>query len=95
MMADIYNIEVRKPKYLEEATSMGAAVIAGIGAGVFEGFDVVDRFVEIEAVHTPVEENRRRYLSLMPIFDECYHSLAGVYDQLAEILTSPGHLRTM
>ena len=37
------------------------------------------------AVHTPVEENRRKYLPLMPIFDECYHSLAGVYDRLGEI----------
>ncbi|NQT87116.1 xylulokinase, partial [bacterium] len=55
------------------------------GAGVFEGFDVVDRFVEIEAVHTPIEANRQKYLPLMPIFDACYHSLSGVYDRLAEI----------
>jgi len=85
MMADIYNIEVRKPKYLEEATSMGAAVIAGIGAGVFEGFDVIDRFVEIEAVHNPIEENRQKYLPMMAVFDECYHALGGIYDRLAEI----------
>lgn len=35
MMADIYQAEIRVPNYLEEATSMGAAILAGIGAGVF------------------------------------------------------------
>ena len=32
MMADIYQAEIRVPNYLEEATSMGAAILAGIGA---------------------------------------------------------------
>ena len=87
MMADVYNLEIRKPKYLEEATSMGAAVIAGIGAGLFEDFDVIDRFVKIEEVHTPIEVNRQAYLQMMPIFDECYHALCGVYDRLSELST--------
>ena len=48
MMADIYQAEIRVPNYLEEATSMGAAILAGIGAGVFKDFSVIDRFVRIE-----------------------------------------------
>jgi glycerol kinase len=34
-MADAYNAEIRIPNYLEEATSMGAAILGGIGAGIF------------------------------------------------------------
>ncbi len=85
MMADVYNLEIRTPHYLEEATSMGAAVIGGVGAGLFEDFDVIDRFVKIDHVHTPIEANRQKYLPLMPIFDECYHALCGVYDRLSGI----------
>ena len=84
MMADIYNVEIRKPNYLEEATSMGAAIIAGIGGGLFDGFDVIDRFLEIEAVHRPDAANREVYRQMMPIFDQCYHALCDTYDRLAE-----------
>ncbi len=85
MMADIYGVKVLKPNYLEEATSMGAAVIGGVGVGVFEGFEVIDRFIKIESVHEPIEANRQRYLKMMPIFDECYDALVGVYDKLAAL----------
>ena len=85
MMADIYNLEVRRPNYLEEATSMGAAVIAGIGAGVFKDFDVVERFITIEDVHVPDPAAREKYLQMMPIFEACYHSLCDVYQRLATI----------
>lgn len=85
MMADVYDLEVRKPNYLEEATSMGAAILAGIGAGVFDGFDAIDRFITIEAVHTPDPVARQRYLELMPIFERCYHGLHETYELLAQV----------
>lgn len=56
MMADIYQAEIRVPNYLEEATSMGAAILAGIGAGVFKDFSVIDRFVRIEQTVQPIPE---------------------------------------
>ena len=40
IMADVYQAEILKPNYLEEATSMGAAIIGGVGCGVFKDFDV-------------------------------------------------------
>ncbi len=85
MMADVYNVEVHKPHYLEEATSMGAAVIAGIGAGLFENFSVTDRFVQIEAVHRPDPAARAAYLEMMPIFEQCYHGLCDTYERLADL----------
>ena len=90
MMADIYNVEVHKPNYLEEATSMRAAVIAGVGAGVFADFDVIERFIEIEAVHTPCPTRRRAYTHMMPIFEGCYHALRETYDRLADLKTRGG-----
>ena len=88
-----YRLQLRQVIVLDRADRRAAGarrpdaddVVGPCGTGIFDGFDAVNRFVEIEAVHTPIEENRRRYLPLMPIFDECYHSLAGVYDRLGEI----------
>ena len=83
MMADIYNATIQKPNVLEEATSMGAAILAGIGAGLFDGFDVIDRFLRIENEHTPNEENRSEYQKMMPLFDACYDALVDVYEKMA------------
>lgn len=40
---------------------MGAAILAGIGAGVFPDFSVIDRFVRIEQTVQPIPENVKKY----------------------------------
>ena len=85
MMADIYQTEIKIPDYLEEATSMGAAVLAGIGSGLFKDFNVIERFINIENVIYPNIENVRKYEKLMPLFDESYHALCSVYKGIALI----------
>ena len=84
MMADIYQAEIRVPNYLEEATSMGAAILAGIGAGVFKDFSVIDRFVRIEQTMQPIPENRAKYEAWMPVFDKAYHALYDMYTEIAK-----------
>ena len=44
ILADVLNVEFRMPDCVEEATAIGAAVIAGVGVGVFDGFEEVKRF---------------------------------------------------
>ena len=83
IMADIYGIRVLKPNYLEEATSMGAAVTGGVGAGVFKDFSVISRFIEITDAQEPSESGKKTYEAIKPIFEECYNSLVKVYDRMA------------
>ena len=84
IMADIYDVEILKPNRLEEATAMGAAVTGGVGAGVFRDFDVIDRFIDIESVSKPIPENVETYNKMKPLFEDCYTSLVGVFDKLAD-----------
>lgn len=83
IMADVYNVNILKPDYLEEATSMGAAVTGGVGVGLFKDFDVINNFINIDDVQKPIESNNAKYGQLAPIFDECYYSLVNVYEKLA------------
>jgi len=85
MMADVYQTEIRIPNYLEEATSMGAAILAGIGSGLFKDFQVIDRFIRIQKTVTPIKENAQKYQELMSVFDNTYYALKGVYEELAEL----------
>ena len=84
MMADIYGCRIEKLNVLEEATSMGAAVIGGVAVGMFPGFDVIERFIRVDDVVYPNPANQAVYRRLMPIFEKCYHALVDVYEDLAE-----------
>ncbi len=53
IFADIYNVDILIPNFIEEATSIGAAVTAGVGLGIFEGFDKINDFIEISDVIRP------------------------------------------
>lgn len=85
MMADIYNVEIMVPNYLEEATSMGAAVLAGVGCGIFADFSVTERFIKVTTTIKPIPENVAKYKKIMPIFDKSYYSLCDIYTEIANL----------
>jgi xylulokinase len=82
MLADIFGLPIQIPSYLEEATSMGAAIIGGVGVGSFSDFTVARRFVILKERVMPQPENVAAYNALKPVFDECYNRLEPVFDRL-------------
>lgn len=82
IMADIYQIPVQVPVYLEEANSMGAAVIGGVGSGIYKDFDAIDRFLDISSVVMPRVENSQVYASVKELFNSCYDNLVPVYAKM-------------
>jgi xylulokinase len=83
IMADIYNLKIKIPDYLEEATSMGAAVIGGVGIGVYKDFNSINKFINFNNYRKPIDKNKREYDKLKPIFNESYSSLVKIYDKLS------------
>ncbi len=83
-LADIYGVDANRLNWLDEATSMGAAVAAGVGVGVMEDFTAIDRFIRVDETVKPNFENNRKYGELKRIFDESYFSLLDVYKHLAQ-----------
>ena len=82
ILADIFGIFVSVPNYLEEATSMGAAITAGVGIGAFENFDAVDKFIKITKENKPNLLNNKKYAEFKKIFDELYYSLINVFEKI-------------
>jgi len=82
IFADVYNVRIEKPDYTDEATSMGAAVTGGVGVGLFESFDILDKFFGIEDVTLPINENHEIYAKKLPLFDELYERLAPMFDRI-------------
>ncbi|HVP18189.1 MAG TPA: xylulokinase [Spirochaetia bacterium] len=79
IMADVYQAEILRPNYLEEATSMGAAIIGGVGCGIFAGFDVADRFIEIVDRVTPDPSREAVYAEAKKLLNESYDALAPLF----------------
>ena len=85
MMADIYECKVQSLNFLEEATSMGAAVIGGVAVGEFKSFDVIGRFIRVEHTARPNAAARKQYRKLRPLLEKSYRSLVDVYEDLAKL----------
>ena len=82
IMADIYGTRILVPRVLEEAGYMGAAVIAGVGTGIYKDFHAIDRFLEIVQVQEPDPGTARLYGPVKERFEACYHALEPVFPLL-------------
>ena len=83
MMADVYDARIAVPALLEEATSMGAAVTGGVGVGLFDGFDAIDRFIQVEKTHEPDPAAVAAYAPVKELFEACYQAMLPVYEKMA------------
>lgn len=77
IQADIFGADIVTPK-VDEGPAYGSALLAGVGAGVFESVeDACDRAVEIVDRVKPIEENTR-------VYDEYYHIYRSLYKALKD-----------
>lgn len=75
ILADIWHKPLKMPTMLEYATSAGAAICAGIGAGVFKGLDAAAGFNPIRETLSPNPGNTAVYAQALPRFTRAYEAL--------------------
>lgn len=83
ILADVYQLRILKPDYMDEATSIGAAITAGVGVGVFQDFDVIQQFLSIEEQVEPMREHSVIYKDIKVLFDEAYEALTPLFQKLS------------
>jgi xylulokinase len=82
IMADIFGRSVLRLRKLEEATSMGAAVVGGVGVGLFPDFRVAAQMNPVADQMAP--EASPVYDTLYEAFNLAYDRLVPVFDLLAQ-----------
>lgn len=75
ILADIWQKPLRVPRLLQYATSAGAAVCAGIGAGVMKNLDDTASFNPAVETIEPRPENAPAYAEALERFVRIYHAL--------------------
>lgn len=85
ILADVYGRPALRPKLLEEATSLGAAIAGGVGVGLYRDFSMVHQCIEIAKRYEPEPDTVALYNKLYPSFLKAYDALVPVFDELFEI----------
>ncbi len=85
ILADVYGRPVLRPRLLEEATSLGAAIAGGVGVGLWRDFGIARECIETVDRQSPDPAAQSVYDQIYPIFDEAYRALVPVFDQLSKI----------
>ena len=83
IMADIYGMPVQRLAILEEATSMGAALVGGVGVGLYPGFDMIHQMNAVASTVMPDPAAQATYERMLPVFNRLYAALEPVYDDIA------------
>lgn len=85
ILADIWNKPVKIPQYLSEATSLGAAVCAGVGIGLYSDFKVICKMNQIKETIQPDQKFSETYRLLYDAFNRSYEALQPIYQQLQKV----------
>ena len=78
LLSDVWQRELRLVAMPEYATSAGAALCAGIGAGVYKGFGDAAGLNPVRETVKPRAENRETYQRALERFTALYHALKPV-----------------
>jgi xylulokinase len=85
LLADIWGKKLLVPRYLEEATSMGAAVAGGVAIGAYKDYGAARQYNKIVAEVVPNPGCAGVYQDIYNTFKQAYEQLTPVYERLARI----------
>ena len=83
--ADVLNREVVTMRNTQDAACLGAAIIAGYGAGIYDSIaDTALKFAEVDKVYSPNPENRAVYDRLIKKYQLLIDATHGYTEELSK-----------
>lgn len=85
MLADLYECTVKTVRQ-EEGPALGAAILAGVGCGIYESVEkACDRLLNINSSAEPEEEISRIYDKYHKLYQKLYRRMREEFKELAEL----------
>ncbi len=85
IFADVYQCDIVKTNVDQDAASLGAAALAAVGLGIWEGFDNLDRVHQVQDISKPLGQNVKEYEKYIAAFEYVAQKYADIGDMLASI----------
>jgi len=83
IFADILEKPVERLNFIDEATSIGAAIAGGVGVGIFGSLREGAGFVKVEESTAPNSDHYPVYRRCYDLFRRSYEQLAGIFEELS------------
>ena len=94
VFADVWDVPVVARSLVDEANSLGAAVVGGVGVGLFDDFDVARNLSSLRGRHEPNPTRHRELEVAYETFIDVYERLEPVFDRTAARLAARSESRT-
>jgi xylulokinase len=85
LVSDALGVNVHTHNHIRDCKNFGAAILGGVGIGMYEDLNITDKILKITSETTPVTENTEYYDKLLPIYDLAYKSNIEVNKQLSKM----------
>ncbi|MBN1487358.1 MAG: hypothetical protein JW981_06910, partial [Anaerolineae bacterium] len=81
--ADVNGLPFARVSNPQQATAVGAAIMGGVGVGIWDSYQTAAELVDIAKRFTPNAEATQMYDELYPIYKGAYPILKGTFDKIA------------
>ncbi len=85
ILASAWNCPILVPQHVEDATSLGAAMCAGVATGAVGTLADVTRFNSVRSRIDPDPQVAERYARVYPLFEKAYARLEELFEALDEL----------
>ncbi len=85
ILASLFQMPVHRLEFLDEATSLGAALAGGVGIGLFPDFLLAEELNPVRETAQPNPSLAGRYDRLFAVFQQAYTALIPVFGELATL----------
>ncbi len=82
IISDMLDATLEMPQNMQHIGAIGAMAIAGVGAGLFENFDVIDQIVKVASSVEADQDANIKYKKILPVYKHAYESLMPLYNEL-------------
>jgi xylulokinase len=83
--ADVFNSEVLTMSGSGEGGAYGAALVAGVGVGIWPSVEEAVKSLKVETKTSPIPKNVEIYDRLFKIYPSLYRDLKTTFDKISEI----------
>lgn len=85
MLASVFDITTRVHQSPGETTSLGAAMTAGVGAGIFNSYSDAAGVVNARSIHVPNPQWQEIYKKTYPIYADIYNHIRPLNNRIANL----------
>ena len=81
----MFNCEVITLYHSEDASALGAGIVAGISAGIYPSLENAVAKINVRSRDMPITPNVEKYAKFFRIYKQVYLAIKPTFEQLAEL----------